>query len=60
MEKSGVCCDSIAALKVSAREVLEENILSFWLSKMVDHDNGGFYGRMDGKGVLEAAKKLIA
>ena len=30
------------------QDVLENNILQFWLDKMVDHENGGFYGRMDG------------
>ena len=29
-------------------DVLESNILRFWLDKMQDPDNGGFYGRMDG------------
>ena len=29
-------------------DVLENNILRFWLDKMVDHENGGFYGRIDG------------
>ena len=39
-------------IKQSARQLLEENILSFWLTKMVDHENGGFYGRIDGNNVL--------
>ena len=34
------------------QDVLEKNILRFWLDKMVDHENGGFYGRIDGSGVL--------
>lgn len=33
-------------------ETLEQNILSFWLDNMVDRENGGFYGRMDGEGRL--------
>ena len=43
------------------RDVLENNILRFWLDKMVDHDNGGFYGRIDGSGQLhpEAEKGAI-
>lgn len=45
---------TIEALKSEARELLEGNILSFWLSKMVDHEHGGFYGRMDGNGCLDA------
>ena len=34
------------------REVLEDNILRFWMDNMVDEEHGGFYGRMDGKGVM--------
>ena len=30
------------------QDVLENNILRFWLDKMQDKENGGFYGRMDG------------
>ena len=43
------------------QDVLEKNILRFWLKKMVDHENGGFYGRLDGNGVLhpEAEKGAI-
>jgi mannobiose 2-epimerase len=42
------------AFKTSARQLLEENILPFWLDKMIDHEHGGFYGRMDGQGRLHA------
>jgi mannobiose 2-epimerase len=31
---------------------LENNILSFWIEKMQDNENGGFYGQMDGNDVL--------
>ena len=34
------------------QDVLQENILRFWLDKMMDCENGGFYGRIDGTGVL--------
>ena len=35
--------------------------LRFWLDKMIDRENGGFYGRIDGSGVLhpEAEKGAI-
>lgn len=36
-----------AELKASAQQVLEENILAYWL-KLRDHERGGFYGRVDG------------
>lgn len=34
--------------------MLQNNILRFWLDKMVDRENGGFYGRIDGQEVLHA------
>ncbi|WP_308457354.1 AGE family epimerase/isomerase [Xylanibacter ruminicola] len=39
-------------MKQEMQDVLEKNILRFWLDKMVDRENGGFYGRIDGSGVL--------
>ena len=41
--------------------VLMGNILPFWLEKTIDRENGGFYGRIDGHGVLhkEAEKGAI-
>jgi mannobiose 2-epimerase len=52
---------TIESLKQEMQDVLEKNILRFWLKKMVDHENGGFYGRLDGNGVLhpEAEKGAI-
>ena len=43
------------------QDVLEKNILHFWMTQMVDHQHGGFYGRMDGCGRLypEAEKGEI-
>ena len=43
------------------QDVLENNILHFWQTKMVDRENGGFYGRIDGHNVLhpEAEKGAI-
>ena len=35
-------------LKETMRDVLENNILSYWLTKVKDEENGGFYGRVDG------------
>ncbi|GAB6121458.1 AGE family epimerase/isomerase [Dysgonomonas termitidis] len=31
---------------------LTANILPFWMNKMADSENGGFYGRIDGSGIL--------
>ncbi len=36
------------------QDVVENNILRFWLDKMQDQKNGGFYGRIDGNEVLHA------
>ena len=45
-------------MKDEMRQVLEENILHFWLTKMVDETHGGFYGRMDGQDrLIEDAPK---
>ncbi len=33
-----------------ARRLLEDNILPFWSTVMVDRHRGGFYGRQDGEG----------
>jgi len=43
------------------QNVLENNILPFWLNQMQDAENGGFYGRMDGHMQLhpEAEKGAI-
>ena len=43
---------AIVRMKQEMQDVLENNILHFWLEKMIDHENGGFYGRIDGQGVL--------
>ena len=34
-------------MRAEMQDVLENNILRFWLDKMQDQENGGFYGRMD-------------
>ncbi|MBQ9215781.1 MAG: AGE family epimerase/isomerase [Prevotella sp.] len=39
-------------MRQEMQDVLEKNILRFWLDKMVDYENGGFYGRIDGSEVL--------
>lgn len=48
-------------MSTEMQDVLQQNILRFWLEKMVDHEHGGFYGRIDGHGVLhpEAEKGAI-
>ena len=53
-------CDYIT-MKQEMQDVLERNILHFWVDKMVDHEHGGFYGRIDGQGILypEAEKGAI-
>lgn len=53
--------DIVKKLKSEMQDVLENNILRFWLEKMIDHENGGFYGRIDGHGQLhpEAEKGAI-
>ena len=36
-------------LKETMKDVLENNILKYWIDKVKDEENGGFYGRVDGK-----------
>ena len=51
----------IQLMKQEMRDVVKNNILRFWLDKMVDREHGGFYGRIDGSEVLhpEAEKGAI-
>lgn len=42
----------IAIMTQEMQDVLQNNILRFWLDKMVDTEHGGFYGRIDGHGTL--------
>lgn len=51
----------IEKLKQEAREVLEHNILRFWIDRMQDNEHGGFYGRIDNNNMLhsEADKGAI-
>lgn len=37
---------------ITFKHELENNILSFWLSRVQDAGHGGFYGRIDGDGTL--------
>lgn len=52
---------TVEKMRTEMQDVLENNILRFWLDKMQDTVNGGFYGRMDGRMVLhpEAEKGAI-
>ena len=40
----------LAILKAEVREELVSNILPFWMGKMIDARDGGFFGRIDGSG----------
>ena len=44
--------NDIKTLKDEVQDVLENNILDFWLSNMIDDEHGGFYGQMTGEGKL--------
>ena len=43
---------TVKTLKKEVKDVLENNILSFWMDKMTDREHGGFYGQMTGEGQL--------
>ena len=42
----------VSIFKQEVREVLEDNILRFWIERMQDEEHGGFYGRIDNNNVL--------
>ena len=47
-----------AEMKAGAQEELNRNILPFWIKRMPDDKEGGFYGRIDGKNnVIAGAPK---
>ncbi len=50
-----MCNEKISQLCTEVKAELENNILPFWMTKMVDREHGGFYGRITGNDVLEAS-----
>ena len=42
----------LSTLKQEMQDVVENNILRFWLDNMQDQEHGGFYGQMTGDGTL--------
>ena len=44
--------NKIEIMKQEMQDVLENNILRFWIDKMTDNEHGGYYGRIDGHSVL--------
>ncbi|EFC75456.1 LOW QUALITY PROTEIN: hypothetical protein HMPREF0649_01497, partial [Segatella buccae D17] len=38
----------VNSFKLTMRDVLTNNILPYWINNVTDHENGGFYGRIDG------------
>ena len=52
--------DMVKSMKHEMQDVLQNNILRFWLDKMVDLEHGGFYGRIDGHEVLHPDTEITA
>ncbi len=52
---------SFVNFRAEAQALLETNILPFWANRMVDYEDGGFYGRIDGHNILypEAEKGAV-
>jgi mannobiose 2-epimerase len=44
--------DNLIELKQQVKEELTQNILPFWSGKMIDEEQGGFYGKINGDGLL--------
>ena len=53
--------DIVVSLVDEVRKELENDILPFWMTRMVDNENGGFYGQITGEDVLcpKASKGAI-
>jgi mannobiose 2-epimerase len=43
---------NLTVLKAEVKDELVTNILPFWMTKMIDSEHGGFYGRIDGSGIV--------
>lgn len=41
-------------IKEEVRQCLTGNILPYWIEKVEDHENGGFYGRIDGHDIVHS------
>ena len=48
-----MCKELLKKLCAETKAELENNILPFWMTTMVDRERGGFYGRITGEDVLE-------
>lgn len=48
-----MCKELLKKLCAETKTELENNILPFWMTVMVDRERGGFYGRITGEDVLE-------
>ena len=44
--------ETVQTMKREMQDVVKNYILRFWMEKMLDREQGGFYGRIDGQGVL--------
>jgi cellobiose epimerase len=44
--------NKLETLKAEVKDELVSNILPFWMTKMIDSKDGGFYGRIDGSGLV--------
>jgi mannobiose 2-epimerase len=47
-----VAIDALKEIARQADQEVRENILSFWMNRVIDHDNGGFFGEVNFDGVL--------
>jgi len=58
---SGMRNSKLELLRSETKAELIQNILPFWMNKMTDSVNGGFFGRIDGNGVIhpEADKGCV-
>lgn len=52
---------SMENLKLTMKDILENNILNYWIDRVTDHENGGYYGRVDGhENVHPQAERVLS
>ena len=49
----------LEALREEVKDELVNDILPFWMNRMIDREQGGFYGRIDGNNCLHPDAQIV-